>query len=122
VGRPDCGGILNAAFNGVFGTARLTDSDVSGNSAASGGGIANVGPMTLTRSNVTGNNSTGDGGGIFNLTDRAPSGKPIAALTLTDRDVTDNHAGGDGGGIFNQTGNKVTLNQSTVTGNTPDDF
>jgi hypothetical protein len=116
------GGILNAAFNGVFGIARLTDSDVSGNSAASGGGIANVGPMTLTRSNVTGNNSTGDGGGIFNLTDRAPAAKPIAALTLTDSDVTDNHAGGDGGGIFNQTGNKVTLNQSTVTGNTPDDF
>jgi hypothetical protein len=115
------GGILNAAFKGVFGTARFTDSDVSGNSAASGGGIANVGPMTLTHSNVTGNNSTGDGGGIFNLTDRG-NNTPIAALTLTHSDVTDNHAGGAGGGIFSETGNKVTLNDSTVTGNTPDEF
>ena len=117
------GGILNAAFNGVFGTASLTDSDVSGNSAASGGGIANVGPMTLTHSNVTGNNSTGDGGGIFNLTDRG-NNTPIAALTLTHSDVIGNNAGKGqhGGGIFNEAGNKVTLNDSTVTGNTPDDF
>jgi len=114
------GGILNAAFGGVFGTTRLTDNDVIGNSAASGGGIANAGHMTLTLSNVSGNNSTGSGGGIFNVTDRGTN-IPIAALTLTYSDITDNQAGG-GGGIFNENGNKVTLNESTVIGNTPDDF
>jgi hypothetical protein len=114
------GGILNAAFGGIFGTTRLTDNDVIGNSAASGGGIANAGHMTLTLSNVSGNNSTGSGGGIFNVTDRGTN-IPIAALTLTDSDITDNQAA-SGGGIFNEHGNKVTLNESTVIGNTPDDF
>jgi hypothetical protein len=98
----------------------LTDNDVIGNSAAGGGGIANAGHMTLTLSNVSGNNSTGSGGGIFNVTDRGTN-IPIAALTLTYSDITDNQAGG-GGGIFNENGNKVTLSESTVIGNTPDDF
>ena len=110
------GGILNAAFGGAFGTATLTDSDVIGNNAASGGGIANAGKMTLPHSNLARNNSMGSGGGIFNVTDRGTN-VPIAALTLTRSDITDNQAGG--GGIFNETGNTVTLDHSSVTGNTP---
>jgi hypothetical protein len=108
----DGGGILNVA--GAIAT--LTHSDVSGNSATSdGGGIANGGHMTLTQSNVTANNAGQNGGGIANK-----SG--AATLALTHSDVTDNKAGQvqNGGGIFNQTGNTVTLNQSTVAGNTPD--
>jgi len=91
--------------------------DLVGNNAASGGGIANAGKMTLTHSNLTRNNSMGSGGGIFNVTDRGTN-VPIAALTLTRSDITDNQAGG-GGGIFNETGNTVTLDHSSVTGNTP---
>jgi hypothetical protein len=106
----DGGGIMNVA--GAIAT--LTHSDVSGNSATSdGGGIANGGHMTLTQSNVTANNAGQNGGGIANK-----SG--AATLALTHSDVSGNSATSDGGGIFNQTGNTVTLNQSTVAGNTPD--
>jgi len=54
------GGILN------FGTLKLTDSTVSGNSSefGAGGGIVNVGKTTLTNSTVSGN-SAQQGGGIF---------------------------------------------------------
>jgi hypothetical protein len=75
--------------------------------------------MTLTLSHVSGNTSTGSGGGIFNVTDRGTN-IPIAVLTLTYSDITDNQTGG--GSIFNENGNKVTLNESTVIANTPDDF
>jgi hypothetical protein len=112
------GGILNEPDS----AATLTNSDVTGNSATSdGAGIANDGHMTLTHSNITGNAATHDGGGIANL--HVP-GTTAATLTLTNSDVTGNSAGQGqhGGGIFNQPGNPVTLNHSTVAGNTPDDF
>jgi hypothetical protein len=127
------GGILNASFQGQVGTATVIDSDVSGNSTTGvnsagglpgiGAGILNGGNMSLTHSNVTGNNATADGGGIYNASD-PHSGAALADLTLTHSDVTNNNAGQGhhGGGIFNQAGNKIRLNQSTVTGNTPDDF
>jgi hypothetical protein len=110
----DGGGIVNVPGNNVT----LTHSDVTGNSTTNdGGGIANGGHMTLTQSNVTGNNAGQNGGGIANKLGGAN-------LTLTHSDVTDNKAGQgqQGGGIFNQPGNTVALNQSTVAGNTPDDF
>jgi hypothetical protein len=111
------GGIANVASGGAFGTMRLIQSNVTSNgSKIDGGGIANGGHMTLTQTNVTGNNAVADGGGIANLTE--PNHTPVATLTLTHSDVTDNVAGNSGGGIFNQTGNMVTLNQSTVVGNT----
>jgi hypothetical protein len=123
------GGMVNVVAQGKFGIATLTDSDVTGNSTKGfGAGILNGGHMTLTHSNITGNNATGDGGGVYNATERPsstnPHPKPLATLTLTHTGVTGNNAGSGqhGGGIFNDPGNTVTLNQSTVTGNTPDDF
>ena len=112
----DGGGIANVPNA----TTTLTDSDVTANSTTQdGAGIANAGHMTLTHSNVTGNNATHKGAGISN---KQLSNSPIASLTLTHSDVTGNLAGDSDGGVFNQTGNRVTLNDSTVTGNTPDDF
>jgi hypothetical protein len=109
----------------------ITHSNVTGNNAMGiAGGIANftqpnattVATLTLTHSNVTGNSAAGDGGGIANV--RVGGATTAATLTLTHSDVTNNNAGQGqhGGGIFNQPDNTVTLNQSTVAGNTPDDF
>ena len=55
------GGIFN------LGTLTLTNSTVSGNSAVEGGGIRNSGTLTLANSTVSGNSATGSGGGIFNF-------------------------------------------------------
>jgi hypothetical protein len=127
------GGIVNTVINGAVGTAILADSDVTGNGTIGdsttkvGAGIMNGGHMTLTRTNIAGNSATADGGGILNFTESTstnPHPKPLATLTLTHSDVTGNNAGTGqhGGGIFNDAGNKVTLNDSTVADNTPDDF
>jgi hypothetical protein len=119
------GGIANG------GHMTLTETNVTGNNAKQdGGGIANLAvpgattvvTLTLTHTNVTGNTAMGNGGGIAN--EQLMGATVVAILTLTHSDVTDNKAGQGqhGGGIFNQPGNTVTLNQSTVAGNTPDDF
>jgi hypothetical protein len=124
------GGILND------GTLALTESAVSGNSAAgggdsSGGGIINNGTLTLTRSTVSENN-TNNGGGIINngtltLTDSAVSENAAAygggisnygTLILADSTVSGNGVGYNGGGIYNESFAEITLTDSTVSGNT----
>jgi hypothetical protein len=104
-GRDDGGGILNV------GTLTLTNSTVSGNTSSSGktpegGGIINGGTLTLTNSTVSGNNAS-IGGGISNS----------GTLTLTNSTVSGNgeFAFAVGGGILN-TGT-LTLTNSTVSGN-----
>jgi hypothetical protein len=79
-------------------------------SAASGGGIRNMGTTTLTNSTVSGNSASNAGGGIYN------SG---GTLTLTNSTVSGNNAGvggGRGGGIADD-GGTMTLTNSTVSGN-----
>ena len=96
------GGIFNV------GTLTLTNSTVSGNNAGeNGGGIYNSGTLTLTNSTVSGNNTGEDGGGISN----ADSG----TVTLTNSTVSGNNAGDGGGGIRNS--GTLTLTNSTVSGN-----
>ena len=100
------GGIFNV------GILTLTNSTVSGNNAAGGGGgILNDagGTLTLTNSTVSGNNAAGDGGGIFN--------NNVSTLTLTNSTVSGNTTGDDGGGIINDHGSTATLTNSTVSGN-----
>ena len=96
------GGIENS------GDLTLTNSTVSGNSAASGGGIANTGTLTLVNSTVSGNSGArptfNGGGGIING----------GTLTLINSTVSGN-SGNVGGGISN--GGTLTLMQSTVSGN-----
>ncbi|MER6919829.1 hypothetical protein ABT314_12545 [Streptomyces spiralis] len=70
-----------------------------------GGGITNLGTLTLTRSSLTSNNATFYGGGIYNS----------GAVTLTGSTVSAN-GGNLGGGIFNG-GGTVRLTSSTVSGN-----
>src|SRR5262249_10843062 len=66
------GGISNAHYGqGVCAAVIVTNSTVSGNSAASGGGIYNASStggcalVTVSNSTISGN-SAGDGGGIYN--------------------------------------------------------
>ena len=72
----DGGGVFN------YGTLTLTDSTISGNSAAgSGGGVLSRGPLTLTHSTISGN-SARSGGGVQNY----------YTLTLTDSTISGNSA------------------------------
>ena len=96
------GGIFNV------GTLTLTNSTVSGNNAGeNGGGIYNSGTLTLTNSTVSGNNTGEDGGGISNAN--------AGTVTLTNSTVSGNNAGDGGGGIRNS--GTLTLTNSTVSGN-----
>jgi CSLREA domain-containing protein len=101
------GGIYNGS------TATLTNSTVSGNQ---GGGLTNVGTLTLSASTVTANTITfGDGGGIYNSN--------TAAANLKDTIVAGNTAGGTGPdlkGTFNSQDYNLIGNNSgaTFTGNT----
>jgi len=81
----------------------------NGGTGDDGGGIFNVGTMTLTNSMVSGNNAGVDGGGILNDVG--------GTLTLTNSTVSGNNAGDDAGGVFNVNGGTMTLINSTVSGN-----
>lgn len=102
------------------GTLTLQRSTVSENAAAivSGGGIVSFGgTVTLDHSAVTGNSVgsvpfAGAGGGIA----ITPTGSGEENLTLNDSTVTGNTATVDGGGIFTEQAN-ATLNKSKVSGN-----
>jgi hypothetical protein len=100
----------NSSFGGGIyntGTLTLTNSTVSGSSAAYyGGGIYNTGTLTLTNSTVSGNSAAiYYGGGIYNT----------GTLTLTNSTLSSNSAGWVGGGIYNT--RTLTLTNSTVSGN-----
>jgi hypothetical protein len=102
------GGIENS------GSLTVRSSTVSGNGTRlSGGGITNAaGTLLLIASTVINNTAAFDGGGIWNS----------ASLTLRSSTVTQNTAlAGSGGGIFNNPPGTVTLKQSSVSGNVPDD-
>jgi hypothetical protein len=94
------GGIYNV------GTLTLTNVTVSGNNAANGGGIDNGGTVTLTTNSTVSGNSANAGGGIYNT----------GILNMTNSTVSGNNAA-NGGGIDNADGGSATLTNSTVSGN-----
>ena len=129
-------------------TMTIDDSTVSGNESvgdptfggnAQGGGIANAGVLTITRSTVSdthggfaGNGTIigGDasGGGIYliNPLDGDPSTLNLVNSTLSDNQAIGGSPVGsqvfgggaaDGGGLFIEGGNTVTLTGSTIDGN-----
>ncbi|MDQ3812091.1 MAG: hypothetical protein M3336_17560, partial [Chloroflexota bacterium] len=85
---------------------------VSGNSAAdvveiggAGGGIVNMGVLTVLRSTISGNDAGFIGGGVFNG----------GTLTMLNSTVSGNDAE-EGGGVVNN-GGTTTLNSTTITNN-----
>ncbi len=103
------GGILNV------GTLTLQNSNVQSNTATYGGGIANWGTMTVTDSNIYNNFETnGKGGGIDNLN----------TMTVWDSNIYNNIAiVGNGGGIENEGGSSnIIVHNSCIHSNSAIDI
>jgi CSLREA domain-containing protein len=100
------GGIYN------LGALTLTNVAVSGNTAQIGGGIFNEGTLTITKSAISGNTAAGlansSGGGIYDS----------GTLNLTNATISGNSALSSGGGIYNL--GTANLTNVTVTNNTAD--
>jgi hypothetical protein len=107
---------------GVYSTGDLqaansiVDGNHAGNSGgqAAGGGIYSAGRLVLTQTTISANVARGDGG------QAAGGGVYIAAgSALLSRTLIDRNAAGSGGGIFSVGGGGVTLQNSLVRNNTP---
>jgi CSLREA domain-containing protein len=102
------GSVMDGVGGGIYdaGTLTLVNSTVISNEARLGGGIGNFGMLTLAGSTVAGNDAD-DGGGIYNM----------RTLTLTNSTLISNEASFRGGGIFNYFGCTTELGNSTIGGN-----
>ena len=109
------GGIAN------LGTLTISDSIIVGNSSdAAGGGIANNGTLTVSNSLIEGNSTKGEGAGIYNSPIGVGAGTYIGGtLTVSDSLIEGNSAAGEGGGIWNNA--RLDISDSTVAGNTASD-
>jgi hypothetical protein len=104
-------------------TLTVTGSTVSNNSAAVlGGGIADYGKLTVNNSTISDNHALGTYGGGIAVFSGAPFSAPFSAtLTVSNSTVSDNTALQNGGGITGVS-STVTLNNSSVTGNSSQQF
>ena len=99
-------------FNPYHATLTLDNVAVTNNSAVLGGGIANIGVLTMTRclvaDNTIGAQAGGAGGGVYN----------DGSLTIADSTISGNSmkAPGNGGGLSLLEGN-ATIRNTTITGN-----
>ena len=90
----------------------ITDSTISGNTAAAAGGIYTGGSLSITDSTVSGNTANGNAGGIYN---------DGGSLSITASTVSGNTANGSAGGVYNVVYNaygSLSITDSTVSGNT----
>jgi len=98
------GSVVTISSNAQVRLAKVTIQD-GASSSYWGGGIFNVGTLTISNSTISGNSASVDGGGILN----------DGTLTVNKSTISGN-TGGYGGGIHNA-GGTVTVNNSTLSGN-----
>jgi hypothetical protein len=111
------GGIANGSVGlgpGVpGGTVILSNSTVSGNSSAGGGGISNVyqGLLMVTNSTIAGNSAPDQGGGIYNVG---------ATLTIANSTISGNYSGstGENGGGIESYAAVIVMRNTILAGNT----
>ncbi|CAG0988016.1 hypothetical protein PLCT2_02302 [Planctomycetaceae bacterium] len=84
---------------------------VSGTTTLDGGGIYNVGTVTIQNSTLAGNHALRDGGGVYNN----------GTLNVINSTFTGNHASEFGGGLIGRSGSTVTVLNSTFAGNNAND-
>ena len=115
-----------AVFVDGAATAKISDSVITGNATtnANGGGIYNVGDLTVSHSTISNNNAgTGSGGGIS-------TGGPATPLTVTDSIISGNTAANGGGidvlsststvisgGGAKYTPEAISIDKTTIAGN-----
>jgi hypothetical protein len=101
-----------AVSNGATANALISRTVISSNSTpGTGGGVINLGTLTVSDSRLSGNTSGADGGGIATV---------IGTTHLIQDTIDHNVATGTGGGIRNVAPGTVTLSVSIVRNNTPD--
>jgi hypothetical protein len=90
----------------------------NGNTSGSGGGIDNLGTLTLNGTHLYDNAASNDGGGIFNYGSLTVNlGVPTTGpLTNTALPVFQGNSAQNGGGIFNE-GNVCNVYGATISGN-----
>ena len=103
-----------AGIDNVYGTMKIFDSVISGNSAQYGGGIENyghgttIGTLMIYDSTVSKNSAGVYGGGVANID---------GYLVLTNSAVTGNKATDRGGGVFNNFGATLNNTNSSIAKN-----
>ncbi len=112
------GAIWTGIWGGGVPSAEVTNSIFTGNSAASGGAIystnasgAPIALLTVTDSNFSENSAIQDAGGGISLYDHAD-------LSVSNSVFSGNSATTMGGGISTVLGGRLTLTDSTLSGNT----
>src|SRR5262249_5370266 len=96
----------------------ITNGNAGDAATNQGGGIQNLGTLTVVQSTINGNTTSGTanptvGGGIFNQNMLTVINSTISGNTASSGNATNG-----GGGIFNQEGATVTLVNTTINGNT----
>ena len=113
---------------GAGGVVTAGTTNITGNTAANGGGVYNLARFkrdgwSISNNTVTsGPANTGAGGGIYTLSAAAPQGVLLSGVTVSGNQAL--FGGGSspaaqGGGIFQLTGTVTLNNGTTVNGNTP---
>ncbi len=108
------GGGVYSQTEGGTATVIFSNSTLSSNTAALGGGIqSSNGTLTMTNSTVSGNSASGQGGGTFSNSTTIN----LTNVTVTNNRSNSNNVGTEQGGGMFPTSGTVTLTNTIVAGN-----